>query len=97
MARRSTHPTAETARGGRGPQPKLAPEEREERLRSLRERWHELEAQYVDARGRNAQQLMSNLRGLLLVKREIGRLGGELPEFPYAAAQRRKMRISGAA
>jgi hypothetical protein len=66
------------------------PDDRDERLRILRTRWDDLEAEYKEAQARNAQQHMTNLRGLMLiVKREIGRLGGRVPEFPYTAAQRR--------
>ena len=36
------------------------------------------------ARERNDQEVMTNLRGLmLLIKREIKRLGGDLPAFPH--------------
>ena len=94
MARSSTHSNAGTSGGGGEARPQRPLQEREERLRALRDRWHDLETQYVAARERNAQQLMSNLRGLMLsVKREIGRQGGELPEFPYTPAQRRKMHL----
>jgi hypothetical protein len=56
---------------------------REERLQTLTARWQQFAAEYVAARGRNDQELMTNLRGLLLlIKREILRLGGTLPEFP---------------
>ena len=83
---------------GAASQPGVSPEAREERLRALRERWRDLETQYVEARERNAQQLMSNLRGLMLsIKREIGRQGGKVPEFPYTPSQRRKMHLPPAA
>ncbi len=56
---------------------------REERLQTLAAKWQQFSAEYVAARGRNDQELMTNLRGLLLlIKREILRLGGTPPEFP---------------
>jgi hypothetical protein len=57
---------------------------REERLQALDERWDQFTEEYRQARERGDEELMTNLRGLLLlIKREIGRLGGEQKEFPY--------------
>ncbi|HEU5317466.1 MAG TPA: hypothetical protein VFX49_15245 [Chloroflexota bacterium] len=58
--------------------------EREGRLKTLYARWDQFANEYEAARKRNDQEVMTNLRGLmLLIKREIRRLGGELREFPY--------------
>jgi hypothetical protein len=58
--------------------------EREARLRTLYARWEQFAAEYSAARQRNDQEVMTNLRGLmLLIKKEIARLRGTLPEFPY--------------
>ena len=58
-------------------------QDREARLKTLNEKWREFAGQYGTARARNDQEVMTNLRGLmLLIKREIRRLGGPLPEFP---------------
>jgi outer membrane lipoprotein SlyB len=66
-------------------------EDKDERLRSLYERWGQLKVEYEAARDQNAQQLMTNLRGLMLiVQREIRELGGDVPEFPYSDQQRRR-------
>jgi hypothetical protein len=55
----------------------------EARLRTLNAKWEQFAAEYVEARKSNDQEVMTNLRGLmLLIKREIRRLGGELPPFP---------------
>lgn len=57
---------------------------REERLRTLRERWQQFAGEYSQARQGNDQEVMTNLRGLMiLIKKEIVRLGGEAPQFPY--------------
>jgi hypothetical protein len=57
-------------------------DERGARLRTLRLRWDEFAAEYEQARARNDQQLMTNVRGLMvLIKREMQRLGGALPDF----------------
>jgi tRNA C32,U32 (ribose-2'-O)-methylase TrmJ len=58
-------------------------EAREKRLEQLHARWDQFATEYAAARERNDQEVMTNLRGLmLLIKREIKRLGGPLPEFP---------------
>jgi hypothetical protein len=58
-------------------------EVREKRLEQLHARWDQFATEYAAARERNDQEVMTNLRGLmLLIKREIKRLGGPLPEFP---------------
>jgi hypothetical protein len=58
-------------------------EGREKRLERLNARWDQFATEYAAARERNDEELMTNLRGLmLLIKREIKRLGGPLPEFP---------------
>ncbi len=55
-----------------------------ERLKTLYARWDQFANEYEAARKRNDQEVMTNLRGLmLLIKKEIRRLGGELREFPY--------------
>lgn len=60
---------------------------REERLKTLYARWDQFANEYEAARTRNDQEVMTNLRGLmLLIKREIKRLGGELRAFPYPDA-----------
>ena len=60
---------------------------REERLKTLYARWDQFSNEYEVARKRNDQEVMTNLRGLmLLIKREIKRLGGELRDFPYPDA-----------
>lgn len=57
---------------------------REERLKTLYARWDQFAGEYERARTRGDQEVMTNLRGLmLLIKREIKRLGGELRDFPY--------------
>ena len=57
---------------------------REERLKTLYARWDQFANEYEAARKRNDQELMTNLRGLMvLIKREIKKLGGELRQFPY--------------
>jgi hypothetical protein len=56
---------------------------REQQLQTLTARWEQFAAEYGAARKRNDQELMTNLRGLLLlIKREILRLGGTPPAFP---------------
>jgi hypothetical protein len=56
----------------------------QERLRTLYARWDQFSGEYQQARARGDQETMTNLRGLmLLIKREIKRLGGELRDFPY--------------
>ena len=55
-----------------------------ERLKTLYARWDQFANEYEAARKRNDQEVMTNLRGLmLLIKKEIRRLGGELRDFPY--------------
>jgi hypothetical protein len=57
---------------------------RDARLEQLYAKWDQFEAEYGTARERNDQEVMTNLRGLmLLIKREIKRLGGTMREFPY--------------
>jgi hypothetical protein len=61
-------------------------ESSEERLKTLYARWEQFAAEYATAGKRNDQEVMTNLRGLmLLIKREIKRLGGQLPPFPKEA------------
>jgi hypothetical protein len=58
--------------------------DREARVKALQSKWEQFAAEYGVARERNDQEVMTNLRGLMLtIKREIKRLGGPLPEFPY--------------
>jgi hypothetical protein len=58
-------------------------EVRDKRLEQLNARWDQFATEYAAAREGNDQEVMTNLRGLmLLIKREIKRLGGPLPEFP---------------
>ena len=58
--------------------------QREERLKLLYARWDQFANEFEAARKKNDQEVMTNLRGLmLLIKREIKRLGGELRAFPY--------------
>ncbi len=58
-------------------------EANEARLRNLYAKWEQFAREYAEAHARNDQEVMTNLRGLmLLIKREIRRLGGELPPFP---------------
>jgi tRNA C32,U32 (ribose-2'-O)-methylase TrmJ len=58
-------------------------EVRDKRLEQLYARWDQFATEYAAARERNDQEVMTNLRGLmLLIKREIKRFGGPLPEFP---------------
>ncbi|CAA9221323.1 MAG: hypothetical protein AVDCRST_MAG77-477 [uncultured Chloroflexi bacterium] len=60
---------------------------REERLSALYARWEQFSKEYATARERNDQEVMTNLRGLMLViKRQINKLGGQLPSFPYPEA-----------
>ncbi len=62
-------------------------ESREQRLQTLYARWEQFAGEYEQAQRRNDQELMTNLRGLMLViKREIQRLGGRIPVFPYSDA-----------
>ncbi|MGI8424281.1 MAG: hypothetical protein ACR2NO_09275 [Chloroflexota bacterium] len=64
-----------------------APTAREERLKTLYARWDQFSNEYEAARRQNDQEVMTNLRGLmLLIKREIKRLDGALREFPYPDA-----------
>ena len=57
---------------------------KDERLKLLYARWDQFANEYEGARMRNDQEVMTNLRGLmLLIKREIKKLGGELKQFPY--------------
>ena len=58
--------------------------DRDARLKTLQGKWDQFAAEYKVARERNDQEVMTNLRGLMLtIKREIKRLGGPLPVFPY--------------
>ena len=67
-----------------GAPPPATPEAREERLKTLYARWEQFAKEYEPAYQENDQEKMTNLRGLmLLVKREILRLGGKVPPFPY--------------
>lgn len=60
-------------------------ETREQRLQTLYAKWEQYSGEYTAAQARNDQELMTNLRGLLLlIKRDIKRRGGQLPEFPYS-------------
>jgi hypothetical protein len=66
------------------PTPPGAQPSREDRLKTLYARWDQFAAEYAAARQVNDQEVMTNLRGLMiLIKREIAKLGGALPEFPY--------------
>jgi hypothetical protein len=66
-----------------GPARPATPQAREQRLKTLYERWNQFAGEYRAARERNDQEVMTNLRGLmLLIKKEIVRLGGQAPEFP---------------
>ncbi|MBI3974723.1 MAG: hypothetical protein HY332_25890 [Chloroflexi bacterium] len=67
---------------GGGPPPP-PPTARETRLRALDQKWNQFAAEYKSARDRNDQETMTNLRGLMiLIKKEIVKLGGTPPEFP---------------
>jgi hypothetical protein len=56
---------------------------RQARLHALYSRWDQFAAEYEQARRRGDEELMTNLRGLLLlIKKEIVRLGGEQRRFP---------------
>jgi hypothetical protein len=67
-----------------GNPPPATPEAREERLKNLYARWEQFAKEYEPAYQANDQETMTNLRGLmLLIKREILRLGGQMPPFPY--------------
>ena len=67
-----------------GAPPPATPEAREERLKSLYARWEQFAKEYELASRANDQETMTNLRGLmLLIKREILRLGGQVPPFPH--------------
>ena len=56
---------------------------REARLKTLYANWDRFAAEYEAAMQRNDQEVMTNLRGLmLLIKREMRKLGGDLPAFP---------------
>jgi tRNA C32,U32 (ribose-2'-O)-methylase TrmJ len=58
--------------------------DKETRLKTLYARWDQFANEYETARRKNDQEVMTNLRGLmLLIKREIKRLGGQLRDFPY--------------
>jgi hypothetical protein len=58
-------------------------QDREARLQTLYQRWKQFTEEYAAAHQKNDQEVMTNLRGLmLLIKREIRRLGGEPPPFP---------------
>lgn len=60
-------------------------ETREQRLEALYAKWEQFSEEYTAAQVRNDQELMTNLRGLmLLIKRDIKRRGGQLPDFPYS-------------
>jgi hypothetical protein len=57
--------------------------QQEARLQTLHARWQQFAEEYAAAQERNDQEVMTNLRGLMiLIKREIGRLGGTMPDFP---------------
>lgn len=57
---------------------------REERLQALYARWEQFVKEFEPAQAINDQEKMTNLRGLmLLIKREILRLKGDVPPFPY--------------
>jgi hypothetical protein len=67
-----------------GAPPPATPAAREERLKNLYARWEQCAKEYEPALKANDQENMTNLRGLmLLIKREILRLKGEVPPFPY--------------
>ena len=58
---------------------------REERLQTLYAKWQQFATEYTAMQEKNDQEVMTNLRGLMiLIKKEIVRLGGEVPQFPYA-------------
>jgi hypothetical protein len=60
------------------------PAGREAKLATLYARWDQFAAEYEAARRAGDQETMTNLRGLLLlIKKEIVRLHGQPPEFPY--------------
>ena len=66
-----------------GEPPPATPEAREARLQTLSARWEQFAKEYEPAYRANDQENMTNLRGLmLLIKREILRLGGQVPSFP---------------
>ena len=72
---------AELHRGG-GTTP-ASPAAREERLQTLYARWEQFAGEFHAAHEVNDQEVMTNLRGLLLlIKKEIVKLGGKTPEFP---------------
>jgi hypothetical protein len=65
------------------PSPTTAAPARQARLQTLYTRWDQFVAEYEQARRRGDEELMTNLRGLLLlIKKEIARLGGEQRRFP---------------
>jgi len=65
-------------------QPPATPAAREARLKALYARWQQFADEFKPAHAANDQEQMTNLRGLmLLIKREILRLGGDVPPFPY--------------
>jgi hypothetical protein len=67
-----------------GAPPPATPAAREERLKQLYARWEEFAKEYEPLYASNDQEKMTNLRGLmLLIKREILRLKGEVPPFPF--------------
>ena len=58
---------------------------REARLKTLYANWDRFAAEYEAAMQRNDQEVMTNLRGLLLlIKKDIRRLGGQMPAFPVS-------------
>jgi len=66
-----------------GEPPAATPEAREARLQALYARWEQFAKEYEPASQANDQETMTNLRGLmLLIKRELLRLGGVVPPFP---------------
>ncbi len=61
----------------------LTPSERQARLVTLEAKWTQFAKEYGEQRRQGNQEVMTNLRGLMLsIKREVARLGGKLPEFP---------------
>lgn len=63
--------------------PAESEQSRKERLQKLYDRWKQFSAEYEVAHNARDQEVLTNLRGLmLLIKKEILRLGGEVPTFP---------------
>ncbi|MGH2354927.1 MAG: hypothetical protein ACRDJN_25230 [Chloroflexota bacterium] len=58
---------------------------RDERLKTLYAKWDQFVGEYREAQQQGDEELMTNLRGLmLLIKKEIRRLGGQMRDFPYS-------------